>query len=76
MIVSPKAAERLATSFRHAPVCAGAYKFVERVPQDRIVVERFDEYWNKDAIQIKRIEFRPIPDTTVRLTNLGPASST
>ncbi len=33
-------------------------------------VEKFDDYWNKDAIQIKRIEFRPIPDTTVRLTNL------
>ncbi|TGD97340.1 ABC transporter substrate-binding protein [Methylobacterium nonmethylotrophicum] len=70
MIVSPKAAERLGDKFATAPVCAGPYKFVERVPQDRIVVERFDDYWNKDAIQIKRIEFRPIPDTTVRLTNL------
>ncbi|KMO17808.1 ABC transporter substrate-binding protein [Methylobacterium platani] len=70
MIVSPKAAERLGDKFATAPVCAGPYRFVERVPQDRIVVEKFDEYWNKDAIQIKRIEFRPIPDTTVRLTNL------
>ncbi len=70
MIVSPKAAERLGDKFATAPVCAGPYKFVERVPQDRIVVEKFDDYWNRDAIQIKRIEFRPIPDTTVRLTNL------
>ncbi len=70
MIVSPKAAERLGDKFATAPVCAGPYKFVERVPQDRIVVEKFDDYWNKDAIQIRRIEFRPIPDTTVRLTNL------
>ncbi|TNC11261.1 ABC transporter substrate-binding protein [Methylobacterium terricola] len=70
MIVSPKAAERLGDKFATAPVCAGPYRFVERVPQDRIVVERFDDYWNKGAIQIKRIEFRPIPDTTVRLTNL------
>ncbi|KMO37940.1 ABC transporter substrate-binding protein [Methylobacterium aquaticum] len=70
MIVSPKAAERLGDRFATAPVCAGPYKFVERVPQDRIVVEKFDDYWNKDAIQIRRIEFRPIPDTTVRLTNL------
>ncbi|GJD51839.1 Periplasmic dipeptide transport protein [Methylobacterium crusticola] len=70
MMVSPKAAERLGDRFATAPVCAGPYRFVERVPQDRIVVERFDDYWNRDAVQIRRIEFRPIPDATVRLTNL------
>jgi peptide/nickel transport system substrate-binding protein len=70
MMVSPKAAERLGDKFASAPVCAGPFKFVERVPQDRIVVERFPDYWNKDAIHIQRIEFRPIPDATVRLTNL------
>lgn len=70
MLVSPKAAERLGDKFATAPVCAGPFRFVERVPQDRIVVERFPDYWNKDQIHIQRIEFRPIPDTTVRLTNL------
>ena len=70
MMISPKAAERLGDKFASAPVCAGPFKFVERVPQDRIVVERFSDYWNKDQIQIQRIEFRPIPDATVRLTNL------
>ena len=70
MMVSPKAAERLGDKFSTAPVCAGPFKFVERVPQDRIVLERFDDYWNKDQIHLKRIEFRPIPDGTVRLTNL------
>ncbi|WP_375410969.1 ABC transporter substrate-binding protein [uncultured Methylobacterium sp.] len=70
MMVSPKAAQALGDKFSTAPVCAGPFKFVERVPQDRIVVERYDGYWNKDQIQIKRIEFRPIPDGTVRLTNL------
>lgn len=70
MMVSPKAAERLGDKFSTAPVCAGPFKFVERVPQDRIVVERFPDYWNKDQIHIQRIEFRPIPDATVRLTNL------
>ncbi len=70
MMVSPKAAERLGDKFAGAPVCAGPFRFVERVPQDRIVVERFPDYWNRDQIQIQRIEFRPIPDATVRLTNL------
>ena len=70
MMVSPKAAEAEGAKFASAPVCAGPYKFVERVPQSRIVVERFADYWNKDAIHIARIEFLPIPDATVRLTNL------
>ena len=70
MMVSPKAAERLGDKFANAPVCAGPFRFVERVPQDRIVVEKFPDYWNKDQIHIQRIEFRPIPDATVRLTNL------
>ncbi|HAK33398.1 MAG TPA: ABC transporter substrate-binding protein, partial [Pantoea sp.] len=37
MIVSPKAAEELGANFGSAPVCAGPFKFVERIQQDRIV---------------------------------------
>src|SRR5215831_6931146 len=46
MMVSPKAAEAEGDKFALHPVCAGPYKFVERVQQDRIVVEKFDRYWN------------------------------
>ena len=70
MMVSPKAAQALGDKFGTAPVCAGPYQFVERVPQDRIVVERFKEYWNKDHVFIDRIVYRPIQDSTVRLANL------
>src|SRR5204862_1689436 len=52
------------------PVCAGPYKFVERVQQDRIVVEKFQDYWNKDNVFIDRIVYLPIVDSTVRLANL------
>src|SRR5258708_5400668 len=69
MIVSPKAAQA-AGDFVNHPVCAGPYKFVERVAQDRIVLERFADYWNKDAIKFDRVSFLPIPDSTVRLANL------
>ncbi len=69
MIVSPKAAQAPG-DFANHPVCAGPYKFVERVAQDRIVVERFADYWNKGAIHFDRIVFMPIPDSTVRLANL------
>ena len=52
------------------PVCAGPFKVVERVAQDRIVLDRFDGYWNMPSIHLDRIVFRPIRDSTVRLINL------
>ena len=70
MMISPKAGEALGEKFGQKPVCSGPFKFTERVSQDRIVVERFDRYWNKDAIAIDKIIFLPIPDDSVRLSNL------
>jgi peptide/nickel transport system substrate-binding protein len=70
MVVSPKAAEAAGRNFGAAPVCAGPYRLVERVAQDRIVVERFPGYWDAGRIHIQRIVYQPIPDSTVRLANL------
>jgi peptide/nickel transport system substrate-binding protein len=70
MMVSPKAAEVAGDKFALHPVCAGPYKFVERIPQDRIVVEKFADYWNKDRVFIDKITYLPIVDSTVRLANL------
>ncbi len=70
MMVSPKAAREAGDKFGLHPVCAGPYKFVERVQQDRIVFEKFVDYWNKDNVFIDRVVFLPIVDSTVRLANL------
>src|ERR1700744_3632058 len=70
MMVSPKAAKEQGDKFSLHPVCAGPYKFVERVQQDRIVFEKFADYWNKENVFIDRIVFLPIIDATVRLANL------
>ena len=70
MMVSPKAAQALGDKFGSKPVCAGPFKFVERVAQDRIVLERYDGYWNKGALHFAKITYTPIPDATVRLANL------
>ncbi|HTW52565.1 MAG TPA: ABC transporter substrate-binding protein [Stellaceae bacterium] len=70
MIVSPKAAQAEGDKFGDHPVCAGPYKFTERVAQDRIVLDRFPDYWNKDAVHFDRIVYLPVPDATVRLANL------
>ena len=70
MMVSPKAAREEGDKFGLHPACAGPYKFVERMQQDRIVFEKFTDYWNKDNVFIDRVVFLPIVDSTVRLANL------
>src|SRR4026209_1177005 len=62
MMVSPKAAEAAGEKFGANPVCSGPFRFVERVAQDRIVLERFPEYWNKGHIHFDRIVYTPIID--------------
>src|SRR5262249_30553928 len=57
MMVSPKAAKELGDKFGTRPVCAGPYKFVERVAQGKIALERFADYWDKSHIHIDRLEF-------------------
>jgi peptide/nickel transport system substrate-binding protein len=70
MMVSPKAAQAEGDKFGAKPVCSGPFKFVERVAQDRIVLERYADYWNKGEIHLDKIIYLPIVDSTVRLANL------
>jgi peptide/nickel transport system substrate-binding protein len=70
MMVSPKAATAAGDKFGLRPVCAGPYKFIERVPQDRIIGEKFADYWNKENVHIDRVVYLPITEDTVRLANL------
>lgn len=70
MMVSPKAAKAEGEKFGAKPVCSGPFRFVERVAQDRIVLERYPNYWNKGDIHFDKIIFLPIPDASVRLANL------
>ena len=74
MIVSPKAAKEAGDKFGLKPVCAGPFKFVERVQQDRIVVEKFADYWDAPNVHIDRVIFRPVVESTVRLANLKAGS--
>jgi peptide/nickel transport system substrate-binding protein len=67
MMLAPKAS---ASEVGAKPICSGPYKFVQRVQQDRIVLERFEQYWNKQAYHFDKVIFLPIPDTSVRLANL------
>jgi len=52
--------------YKQHPIGAGPYKFVEFVPGVKLVVEAFEDYWRK-VPNIKRMEFKLIPDGNTRL---------
>lgn len=55
----------------HAIVGTGPFRLAEYVKNDRLVVERFAEYWNADeAAKASRITFRFVPDLQTRLLAL------
>jgi len=70
MPVSPAAVQKLGDNFGTAPVCVGPWQFVERVAQDRIVVEKSRHYFDPSAAKFDRVVFKIIPDDNVRLANL------
>ncbi|QEI05849.1 ABC transporter substrate-binding protein [Pigmentiphaga aceris] len=70
MMLSPATFTDDTAAVARSPVCSGPYKFVSRVQNDRIVLEKYDQYYDAKNYAFKRIIFRPIPDTTVRLSNL------
>ena len=70
MMVSPKAAEAAGAAFGQHPVCAGPFKFSERVAQDHITLERFPQYWDAPAIHFDKVTYRVMTDSAVRLANL------
>jgi peptide/nickel transport system substrate-binding protein len=70
MMLAPKAMARLGDNLASELPCAGPFRLVQRVSQDKIVVERFLDYWNAGAIKLDRIVYRPIPNTSVRLVDL------
>lgn len=70
MMMSPTAAAAAGADFGLNPVCSGPFKFAERVQQDKIVLEKFADYYDADRIHFDTVTYLPIPDTTVRLANL------
>ena len=61
--------------FRAHPVCSGPFKFVERVPQDHVTLERFADYWDAKDIHFDRVIYQVLVDSSVRLANLKAGTS-
>jgi peptide/nickel transport system substrate-binding protein len=71
MMISPKAAKAMSPAeFGAHPVCSGPFTFVERVPQERVVVKKFDKHWNAANIHFDQITYVTMPDSVVRFSNV------
>lgn len=70
MMVSPLAAKKEGKKFSQHPIGSGPYQFNNRVPQDRIVLDKFKGYWESDHYYFNTVTFLPLPDSTIRLANL------
>lgn len=71
MMISPKTFDGTgAESVARHPVCTGPYEFDSRVQNDRIVLKKFDKYYDAKDYHFDRVVYLPIPDSTVRLQNL------
>lgn len=51
-------------------VGTGPFKFVEWLPGDRIVIERFDEYWQEGKPLLDKVVFKIIPEEATALMQL------
>ena len=50
------------------PIGTGPWKFVSRKVREELVVERFEDYWNRDAMPVaKRLRIKIIPEDTTRV---------
>jgi peptide/nickel transport system substrate-binding protein len=65
-ISSPTAVREYREDYFKNPVGTGPFRFVEWVKDDRIVLERNEDYW-RDPAYLDRVVIRSIPENTVRL---------
>jgi peptide/nickel transport system substrate-binding protein len=70
MILPPKITEQEGKDFAAHPVCSGPFKFVERVPEDHVTLERFPGYWDAKDIHFDKVIYQVLVDSTARLANL------
>ncbi len=58
-----------AEAFNKAPIGTGPYKLVEFAPDERIVLERNEDYWS-DAYQLDTIEYIEMQEASTRMAAL------
>jgi peptide/nickel transport system substrate-binding protein len=70
MILSPAAIKKEGDDFGDHPVCVGPFKFVKRIPQTSIIVERDPKYYDAKDVHLDTITYRIMADANIRAANL------
>lgn len=68
-IVEPGAVKELGAEFNVKPVGTGPYKIAEYVPNNNVMMERYEDYWGEKGVS-DRITFRIMPENSVRIAAL------
>ena len=68
-IPSMEAVKELGDDLAHNPVGTGPFKFNEWVPDTRVVLDRYEDYW-KGPAKLEQVIFRPIPETGTQMAEL------
>jgi peptide/nickel transport system substrate-binding protein len=70
-IISPTAFMKNPKEFLRNPVGTGPFKFAQWIKDDRIVLEKFADYWDKSGgPYLDKVIFRSIPENSVRFLEL------
>jgi len=72
-MVSSEALEKYGKEYggiNNALVGTGPFKFVERTEGEKLVIERFDDYWKDDKPKVDKIVFYIVPESGTRLSML------
>ena len=69
MMIAPSSFED-GTNLNIEAIGAGPWQLVDYAPGDRLVAERFEGYWNPDAVRLQEVEIRLIADDDSRLNAL------
>jgi peptide/nickel transport system substrate-binding protein len=69
-IASPAALEEYGEKFTENPVGTGPFKFVEWKRNDKIVLEKNENYWKEGYPKLDGIIFKSIPENSARLNAL------
>ncbi len=70
MMVSPTAVETHGDTFGEVLTGAGPFSFVEQVRDDRVVLERNDDYFREGLPYLDGVIYRPFVDGDSRILNL------